>query len=230
MILTSGGLGPTADDLTAEVVADFAGREMALDAALEERIWAISTRLRARWRDGDEEPMRAGSRKQALVPDGATVLEPVGHRARASSCRRDGADVRRAARAARRAAADVATRRSRPRRCGRAGRRRRARAADPAALRAAGVRDRRDAARRSSATACRSTGWRSRPACGAARSRSRPSSRRRPPATTPRFEAAVRERHGDALFSDDGATIDELVARLLGRAARSRSPSRAPAG
>ena len=29
------------------------------------------------------------------------------------------------------------------------------------------------------------------------------------------FEAALRERHGDVLFSDDGATIDEVVVRLL---------------
>ena len=29
------------------------------------------------------------------------------------------------------------------------------------------------------------------------------------------LEAALRERHGDVLFSDDGATIDEVVARLL---------------
>jgi nicotinamide-nucleotide amidase len=29
------------------------------------------------------------------------------------------------------------------------------------------------------------------------------------------FEAALRERHGDVLFSDDGASIDEVVARLL---------------
>ncbi len=35
LIVTSGGLGPTADDLTAEVVARFAGREMVLDEALE---------------------------------------------------------------------------------------------------------------------------------------------------------------------------------------------------
>ena len=32
------------------------------------------------------------------------------------------------------------------------------------------------------------------------------------------FEAALRERHGDVLFSADGATIDEVVARLLDRA------------
>jgi len=78
LIVTSGGLGPTADDLTAEVVADFAGRPLALDAALEERIWAILTQLRRRWRNLDEDAMRAGNRKQALVPEGATVLEPVG--------------------------------------------------------------------------------------------------------------------------------------------------------
>jgi nicotinamide-nucleotide amidase len=78
LVVTSGGLGPTADDLTAEVVADFAGRPLALDPALEERIWAILTRMRARWRTIDEDAMRAGNRKQALVPDGATVLEPVG--------------------------------------------------------------------------------------------------------------------------------------------------------
>jgi nicotinamide-nucleotide amidase len=79
LIVTSGGLGPTADDLTAEVVAGFAGRELVLDAALEERIRRILERLRGRWRRPiDEEAMRAGNRKQALVPVGATVLEPVG--------------------------------------------------------------------------------------------------------------------------------------------------------
>src|SRR5512140_2546331 len=31
VVITSGGLGPTADDLTAEVVGRFAGREMVLD-------------------------------------------------------------------------------------------------------------------------------------------------------------------------------------------------------
>jgi len=77
LIVTSGGLGPTADDLTAEVVAEFAGRELELDPALEERIWAIVTRLR-RGARVDEAAMREGSRKQALVPRGATVLEPAG--------------------------------------------------------------------------------------------------------------------------------------------------------
>ena len=78
LIVTSGGLGPTADDLTAEVVGGFAGRPMVLDTALEERILAILRRNRARWRSYSEEAMRAGNRKQALVPDGAAILEPVG--------------------------------------------------------------------------------------------------------------------------------------------------------
>ena len=78
LIVTSGGLGPTADDLTAEVVGAFAGRPMVLDAALEERILAILRRNRARWRSYSEEAMRAGNRKQAIVPEGATILEPIG--------------------------------------------------------------------------------------------------------------------------------------------------------
>ena len=79
LVITSGGLGPTADDLTVEGVAGFAGRPMQLDEALEGRIADILQRLRARWRGGiDEDAMRAGIRKQAMVPSGATVLEPVG--------------------------------------------------------------------------------------------------------------------------------------------------------
>ena len=45
---------------------------------LEERIWAIISALRGRWRDVSDESLRAGNRKQALVPAGAVVLEPVG--------------------------------------------------------------------------------------------------------------------------------------------------------
>lgn len=78
LVVTSGGLGPTADDLTAEVVASFSGRVMAVDPELEERIWGIVSGMRARWREVSEEGLRAGARKQALVPAGAAVLEPVG--------------------------------------------------------------------------------------------------------------------------------------------------------
>jgi nicotinamide-nucleotide amidase len=78
IIVTSGGLGPTADDKTAEVVGRFQGREMVLDGPLEERIGEILERLTRRWPTIDREAVRTGNRKQATVPEGATVLEPVG--------------------------------------------------------------------------------------------------------------------------------------------------------
>ncbi|MCF6509799.1 competence/damage-inducible protein A [Blastococcus sp. MG754426] len=79
LLITTGGLGPTADDLTAQVVGGFQGRELAVDPTLEERIGRIVERLMARrgWRS-DPASTAAGVRKQALVPEGATVLEPVG--------------------------------------------------------------------------------------------------------------------------------------------------------
>jgi nicotinamide-nucleotide amidase len=78
LIATSGGLGPTADDLTAAVVGEFQGREMLLDEALEGRIAEILRPLMTRWPDLDPEAVLASNRKQAVVPAGATILEPVG--------------------------------------------------------------------------------------------------------------------------------------------------------
>lgn len=78
LVITSGGLGPTADDLTVETVARFCGHELVLDTALEERIAGILRRLSARFDGVDFEAVRAANRKQALVPVGATVLDPVG--------------------------------------------------------------------------------------------------------------------------------------------------------
>jgi len=79
LIVTSGGLGPTADDLTAEIVAAFQGRPLLLDPALEQQICDIVARLVAGrgWRL-DEEATAAANRKQALVPEGATAIPPVG--------------------------------------------------------------------------------------------------------------------------------------------------------
>lgn len=79
LVVTTGGLGPTADDLTAEVVGAFQGRPSAVDAELEQRIGAVVERLMAMrgWR-ADATSTAAGVRKQARVPTGATVLEPVG--------------------------------------------------------------------------------------------------------------------------------------------------------
>lgn len=78
LIVTSGGLGPTADDMTVATVARFCGRELVLDAELEERIAAILKPLMARFNVADFESVRAANRKQALVPVGADILEPVG--------------------------------------------------------------------------------------------------------------------------------------------------------
>jgi len=78
LVITSGGLGPTADDLTAEIVGRFCGREMVLDEALEERIAEILRPLMARWPDLDPDSVRESNRKQAVIPEGATVLSPVG--------------------------------------------------------------------------------------------------------------------------------------------------------
>jgi len=78
LVITSGGLGPTADDLTAEVVGRFQGREMRLDPAVEERIAEILRPLAKRFPHIDLEAVRQGNRKQAMVPEGATVLDPVG--------------------------------------------------------------------------------------------------------------------------------------------------------
>jgi nicotinamide-nucleotide amidase len=78
LILTSGGLGPTADDLTAEVVGRFQARPMVLDVGLENRIAEILKPLAKRWPNLDMEAIRRSNRKQAVIPEGATVLEPVG--------------------------------------------------------------------------------------------------------------------------------------------------------
>ena len=79
LIITTGGLGPTADDLTAEVVAEFTGRELVLDQAMEDRIAAILARYAATAPiDLTAEAMLAANRKQAMVPEGAVALDPVG--------------------------------------------------------------------------------------------------------------------------------------------------------
>ncbi len=78
LIVTSGGLGPTADDMTVEIVARFCGRELVLDEQLEEKIASILKRLRARFTDVDFDAVRAANRKQAMVPAGAHIIDPVG--------------------------------------------------------------------------------------------------------------------------------------------------------
>jgi nicotinamide-nucleotide amidase len=77
LIVTTGGLGPTADDLTAEVVGRFAGREMVLDEAMEAKIAEILSGFAQRFRL-DTEALMDANRKQAMVPQGALALDPVG--------------------------------------------------------------------------------------------------------------------------------------------------------
>jgi nicotinamide-nucleotide amidase len=78
LIVTSGGLGPTADDMTVATVARFCERELVLDAELENKIAAILKKLMARIGGDDFEAVRAANRKQAMVPAGALVIDPVG--------------------------------------------------------------------------------------------------------------------------------------------------------
>jgi nicotinamide-nucleotide amidase len=69
LVVFSGGLGPTDDDLTREAVADVLGRELREDPAIVERLRA---RFAAR---GYTTPMPENNRRQAMVPAGAEVLE-----------------------------------------------------------------------------------------------------------------------------------------------------------
>ena len=77
LIVTSGGLGPTADDLTAEVVAGFAGSELVLDEAMAAEIAAILAQY-AHLSGFGREALEEANRKQAMVPRGAYPLHPAG--------------------------------------------------------------------------------------------------------------------------------------------------------
>jgi len=67
VIISTGGLGPTEDDITKKVFARVLKRQLVLDDQILERIQA---RFRARGM-----PMPAINARQALVPLGATILE-----------------------------------------------------------------------------------------------------------------------------------------------------------
>ncbi|MFT4048438.1 MAG: competence/damage-inducible protein A [Solirubrobacterales bacterium] len=77
LICTTGGLGPTADDLTATIVGEFCDREMYLDEPTLEKINKIieGFSMRMNW---DPEALEAGSRKQAVVPRDSDILGPAG--------------------------------------------------------------------------------------------------------------------------------------------------------
>ncbi len=67
LIITTGGLGPTSDDITRDLIAGLLGKKLHEDAAI---IQHIETYFAARKR-----PMPASTRVQAQVPEGAMVLE-----------------------------------------------------------------------------------------------------------------------------------------------------------
>jgi len=73
LVATSGGLGPTHDDRTVEVVALVAGRELVVDQDLETEIEGVSRRVAERMKRpyADFAP---GVRKQATLPEGAVAL------------------------------------------------------------------------------------------------------------------------------------------------------------
>ena len=66
-VITTGGLGPTSDDLTKPSIAALFGREMVLDA--EHLAW-----MRDRWLTRFQRPMPESNRQQAMLPAGARKL------------------------------------------------------------------------------------------------------------------------------------------------------------
>jgi nicotinamide-nucleotide amidase len=73
LCLVSGGLGPTHDDRTVEMVADVAGAPLELRPELEEEIGAVSRAFAAR-RGRPYVEFAPGVRKQAMLPRGAVSL------------------------------------------------------------------------------------------------------------------------------------------------------------
>ena len=73
LCITSGGLGPTHDDRTVEILARVARRPLVVNDELEDEIASVVRGLSERFRRPYEE-FEAGVRKQATVPDGAVSL------------------------------------------------------------------------------------------------------------------------------------------------------------
>src|SRR5688572_24888315 len=67
LVVLTGGLGPTDDDVTREVVAEVLGRRLTEDVTITEQI-------RGRFAARFNSPMPEINRRQAMVPEGAVVL------------------------------------------------------------------------------------------------------------------------------------------------------------
>ncbi len=66
LVIVTGGLGPTADDLTRDVIAELLGKKLREDPTIVARIEEFFAQR--------QRPMPPRTRVQALVPDGARVL------------------------------------------------------------------------------------------------------------------------------------------------------------
>ena len=66
IIITTGGLGPTCDDLTKNVLADAFGKKLVYDEDSAQRIKSYFTRV--------GRPMTENNLQQAMLPEGCTVL------------------------------------------------------------------------------------------------------------------------------------------------------------
>ena len=75
--LVSGGLGPTHDDRTVELVARVAGAPLRVDDGLESQIEAVSRSVAERL-GRPYTDFAAGVTKQATIPDGAEVIGVAG--------------------------------------------------------------------------------------------------------------------------------------------------------
>jgi nicotinamide-nucleotide amidase len=73
LVVTSGGLGPTHDDRTIELLARAAGRKLVVDSALEQEIEGVVRGLAERFRRPYDE-FESGVRKQATLPEGGVSL------------------------------------------------------------------------------------------------------------------------------------------------------------
>ncbi len=234
VVLTSGGLGPTADDLTAEVVGELPGpRDGARRGARRSASQRSCEPLAKRWPNLDREAIRTSTRKQATDPERRDGARTRRHGARPGGAVRSAAsgptivvlpgpprelqpmwrDARRERRAARSARGATHYRRRTLRLFG---------IPESEIAETLRVAEREGVElERLEITTCLKRG------------EIEVVTRYEPDAEDvyEAFAGVVRERHADTLFSQDGSSIDEQVAALLrGASTIATRASRARAG